>query len=245
MNTTQNKTIEKKEKKILKEYTDDSDNKPVKYKTIECRKKDCCDEAKYNEKGESKPRYCKKHKKDDYVLISEYFKNDKFCALNLQTNNEVNNKVYNDDGDDNNTNNDNKLINAGKPWKDEDVKKLLNLIEKNKTCFEISELLGRTECSIKCKKESITYELLKTKSIDEVKKMTKFTDNEINEIKKKYEQKYKPKQNKSSIGLVTESINLIDKLNDLANKNMEHFKLTGKTFISDKLMDSLLSDLKK
>ncbi len=254
-------------KKQLKEDSDsESDNEPKHYKVIDCRRKECYDEAKYNEKGEEKPRYCKKHKRENDVFVSNYFKinksksddsddsnsdsdsdNDskdkKFCAINVKPNhvpqNKSNNEVSNESDDDNNN-----LDNAGRMWKNEDVNKLLDYISKNKTDSQIGKLLGRTERSIICKKEYVAYDLLKTKTIDEIKKITKFTEDEIDDIKKRYDTKNKNKKTKVGKSSLTDSISLIDKLNELATKNMEHFKVTGKTFVSDKLIDSLLSDLK-
>lgn len=285
---------QQKSKKQLKEESEESDNDVnIKPKKIDCRKKDCYDEATYNEEGETIPRYCKKHKKEGYVLICKSKSNDtysdnehsdkKFYAFKLKTNDiKKCDKESDEESDDTqlNTHSDkkfcaislkaddikkskeihkeihkkideesdeeNSLTNAGKLWKKEDETKLLEYIGANKTDSQIGALLGRTNRSIVCKKEQITYQLLDKKTIDEIKKITKFTENEINDIKKRYDAKNTNKKNKTkSENLsITESINLVDKLNELATKNIEHFKLTGKTFVSDKIIESLLGNLK-
>lgn len=278
-------------KKILKEDSDSesSESSKVKHKIVECRRKNCYNEAKYNEKCETKPRYCKKHKRDDDVLIFEMNKkiddnksnnsknsdkndngkdDNKFNALDLKVGlaEEIEeNFEQNDEIDNSDDNGDNEISNAGKRWTPEDVKQLEKLM-KTKKDSEISKVLGRTEYSIRCKKECLAFGLLETKTIKEVTELTRFSEDEVNVIKSKFEYRLKnkkPKAEKKNVDKknvnkknvdkknekehtnVTESIKLVEKINELIDKNMAHFKLTGKCIVDEKVINKLLSDVQK
>jgi hypothetical protein len=69
--------------------------------------------------------------------------------------------------------------------------------------------------------------MFKTKDIDEVSKIISLTKEEVNFAVKKFEKRKTKKTIKIS-NTTKDSIELINKINELIDKNMDHFKLTKK-----------------
>jgi hypothetical protein len=89
--------------------------------------------------------------------------------------------------------------NKGKRWTDEEEEKVLKLLKNNKSMEECSDIIGRSEFAIKIRIEEIIYKKItyKNKTIDELEYLTKHIDSKvtIENIIKKYENKYKNKKN--------------------------------------------------
>ncbi len=89
--------------------------------------------------------------------------------------------------------------NKGKRWTDEEEEKVLKLLKNNKSMEECSDIIGRSEFAIKIRIEEIIYKKItyKNKTIDELEYLIKHIDSKvtIENIIKKYENKYKNKKN--------------------------------------------------
>jgi hypothetical protein len=86
----------------------------------------------------------------------------------------------------------------GTPWKEEEIIQLLKLIKENKSISEISETHQRTNGSIKSKLRQIAanYYILDKKTIKEIEKCTRLTEEVIqNAIQKQYKNSLPNKKN--------------------------------------------------
>lgn len=146
---------------------------------------------------------------------------------------------------------------AGKKWTDDDIAKLLECAGKNKSNADIGKAIGRTERAVFCKKQQLSFEMLKEKDIEAVVKLVGLTKSEIEYAKGKFEYQQNKKEADKKIkadtkgnakgtqsNSLTDSILLVEKINEMIDKNMANFKLTGKSIISEKIVDELLKEIK-
>jgi arsenate reductase-like glutaredoxin family protein len=115
------------------------------------------------------------------------------------------------------------LTRIGQPWSVDEEKQLLDELDKNIPFDEISLLHGRTVKGITCKIEHIAVKMYKCKKdMDEIKRITKLSEDEIVESVRKSDDK----KNETDTKRNTDEINasyLKDIRNELAtlNRNIE------------------------
>lgn len=140
---------------------------------------------------------------------------------------------------------------AGKKWNKDQIDQLLAYVSKGKSNAEIGKLLGRTYRAVFCKKQCLAFELSGEKSTSEIAKTIGLTKEEVEDTIKLFTHRESKKVEKKEIktsctsSQLAESIVLVDKIKELIDKNMEHYKLTGKSAISEKIFDELMKGLKQ
>lgn len=250
---------------------------------MSCKIRNCDNEALYNEPKSTKPRYCKKHKKQGNVKIIVADTDSDSNSDNSSNTSDTNtsdtssksrvglvigddiddiilNKTINKSDSDSDTLESDQIKNKqGQKWGRADIDKLLKYVGENKTNKQIAKLLGRTERSIFCKKEMLAYDMSDEKTHEQISKIVGLTLSEVKSAIKKYDTKYSKKKKNTTTTLITpitpitssdnksnsnhslkESIELVDKINELISKNIEHHKLTGKCAVSDAIINKLL-----
>jgi DNA polymerase III epsilon subunit-like protein len=154
------------------------------------------------------------------------------------------------------------LNNFAKKWLSEDENSLINYILSGKSYIQIAGLLGRTKESVQSKADSIAYKYY----LDGVAKIDicsrlKISDIYLEQILNKNEDKQNipiklvnDTDSTSNTLLLIDKLNetdptsntllLIDKLTALTDKHIAFYEKTGKHLFSDKLLDSLLAEIK-
>lgn len=114
----------------------------------------------------------------------------------------------------------------GKKWSEEEENRLINLLKNNKPLKECSHDHGRTLGAIISRIEYIIYKMitLENKSIDDLEYLKTYTDRNVEEIIKKYENK--PKKVKINTNkynfeerILNELKEIKDILKQIANKD--------------------------